>query len=76
MLYGTTYAFQIVLLITMILKKTPHSLKMILRKITKSEVEAADFVLRKFFSASLGKYWRHMVVINLGKYDLAMYKFI
>lgn len=49
---------------------------MILRKITKSEVEAADFVLRKFFSASLGKYWRHMVVINLGKYDLAMYKFI
>ena len=33
----------------------------LLRKITKSEVEAADFVLRKFFSALLGKYWRHML---------------
>lgn len=53
MLYGTTYAFQIVLLITMILKKNPHSLKMILRKITKSEVEAADF--EEIFLSFTGK---------------------
>lgn len=62
-----------VLLITVIFKITLHSLKMILERIKKSEFKPADF---KEILASVGKNRKHILVTDLGKYNLATYKFI